>query len=129
MGSRSSLWRNGNGAPSTQSPSTSSRGRTRSPNEIVPLQIGLATWPGYPGLGPAEPGKTDFGGGVISSEGLLHPAGGSTIGAGFAGPKSYGDRGKRLWMLWRGDACHRRESAGSCVKLSRLWTVGVDSGE
>src|SRR5206468_8003291 len=35
----------------------------------------------------------------------------------FSGPKSFSGRGKRLWMLWRGDTRTRLEPTGTLAKL------------
>src|SRR5438105_1023165 len=91
-------------------------GTDTSPKEIVPFQIARGMGTRYPRFGTVEPGKYWFEGGRVPSEKLLHPAGGSTIGAGIAGPKSSRDPGKRLWMLWRGESRNRRKSSSSYVK-------------
>src|SRR5205807_5827492 len=52
------------------------------------------------------------------------PSGGVDSSGRFSGPKSYSGRGKRLWMLWRGDTRPPRESAESSAKLTTIHRRG-----
>jgi hypothetical protein len=66
---------------------------------------------------PGRPGK------AIPSKAYSCPSKGFSTQRGvdssgrFSGPKSFSGRGKRLWMLWRGDTRPRQESVETLVKL------------
>src|SRR5919201_806069 len=84
---------------------------------------------GYPGFRPLEPGKRLFEKGVECLPKASPPSGGSIVGAGLSGPNSFAERGKRLWMLWRGPLHGRLKSCDFLSKLLFCGRRGVDSGE
>src|SRR5207302_5829680 len=52
------------------------------------------------------------------------PSGGVDSSGRLSGPKSYSGRGKRLWMLWRGDTRPPRKSTESSAKLTTFHRRG-----
>src|SRR5580765_3474466 len=131
MGVRSFLWRKWKRSSFDCVAGNMRTPTLTSPNEIVPLQIGRMPprYPNRPVFQPATAGQTYyFKRGRLSLERLLHPAGGSTLRAGFPARSRSGVGDKAVDVVERRHSSHAANL--SKVAGSSLLSTGsaVDSG-